>query len=83
MQSLKHGLEATQSGDQVEIVQTGCMGLCSRGPLVRVEEKQQEPVLYGNVSAEVAQQIVARYVPVNAPEESVEVDEDEQRTRSS
>lgn len=50
----------------VEVVQTGCMGLCSRGPLVRVEVKEQEPVLYGDVSAEVAQQIVARYVPLGA-----------------
>jgi bidirectional [NiFe] hydrogenase diaphorase subunit len=62
--------------DEVEVVQTGCMGLCSRGPLVRVEEKQQEPVLYGNVSAGVAQQIVARYVPVSVSEEDVEVDDD-------
>jgi bidirectional [NiFe] hydrogenase diaphorase subunit len=50
------------------------MGLCSRGPLVRVEVSQQDPVLYGNVSAEVAQQIVARYVPVSASE--VDVDDD-------
>jgi bidirectional [NiFe] hydrogenase diaphorase subunit len=60
--------------NEVEVVQTGCMGLCSRGPLVRVEVSQQDPVLYGNVSAEVAQQIVARYVPVSASE--VDVDDD-------
>ena len=50
---------------EVEVVQTGCMGLCSQGPLVRVEGKQEEPVLYGSVSSEVAQQIVGRYVPVS------------------
>ena len=50
--------------DEVEVVPTGCMGLCSRGPLVRVESKDEKPVLFGDVSAEVAQQIVARYVPV-------------------
>ena len=48
--------------DAVEIVPTGCMGLCSRGPLVRVEAKDEEPLLYGDVSTEVAQQIVAQHL---------------------
>ncbi|NDJ53249.1 MAG: NADH-quinone oxidoreductase subunit L [Chloroflexi bacterium] len=46
-----------------EVVKTGCMGLCSRGPLVRVEQKGQDPVMYADVDAELAQQIVARHVP--------------------
>ncbi len=62
--------------DEVEVVQTGCMGLCSRGPLVRVEIKQQNPVLYGDVSADVAQQIVARYVPVSVSNDDAGVDDD-------
>ncbi len=38
----------------------GCMGLCSRGPLVAVEHKDhtQPPVLYQNVTAENAPRIV-------------------------
>jgi bidirectional [NiFe] hydrogenase diaphorase subunit len=52
--------------DEVEIVPTGCMGLCSRGPLVRVEEKVLEPILYGDVSAEIAQQIVDRHLPLSS-----------------
>lgn len=50
--------------DEVEIVPTGCMGLCSRGPLVRVEAAGQDTLLYGDVSSEVAQQIIARHVPL-------------------
>lgn len=57
----------------VEVVKTGCMGLCSRGPLVRVEAKGEDPVLYGDVTADIAQQIVARHVPINT---STEIDED-------
>ena len=31
---------------EAEVVQTGCMGLCSDGPLVRVEEKEQYRSLF-------------------------------------
>jgi bidirectional [NiFe] hydrogenase diaphorase subunit len=76
-QTLDQAVAACQCDeDEVEVVPTGCIGLCSRGPLVRVEQKQQGPVLYGNVSAEVAQQIVARYVPVRASVDEVENDGD-------
>ncbi|MBN1266565.1 MAG: NADH-quinone oxidoreductase subunit NuoF [Anaerolineales bacterium] len=42
------------------------MGLCSRGPLVRVETVGQDPVLYGDVTAETALEIIARHLPVDA-----------------
>jgi len=78
--SLAQAVAACQCDEhEVEVVQTGCMGLCSRGPLVRVEEKHQDPVLYGDVSDEVAQQIVARYVPVSPPDEDVDSDEDDEQ----
>jgi len=64
MQSLKHGLEATQSGEKVEVVQTGCMGLCSRGPLVRVREKDGEELYYADVSPELAEEVIAKHVPL-------------------
>ena len=49
--------------DEVEIVQTGCMGLCSRGPLVRVEEKEKDTVMYGHVDSEVAQHVIKTHLP--------------------
>jgi len=52
--------------DEVEVVNTGCMGLCSRGPLVRIETAGEEPVLYGDVTPEIALKIVARHLPVDA-----------------
>jgi bidirectional [NiFe] hydrogenase diaphorase subunit len=64
MQSLRQSLEATQAGDQVEVVQTGCMGLCSRGPLVRVKEKTGEELYYADVDAQVAEELIAKHVPL-------------------
>ncbi len=63
--AVQQGVAASENGkDETEVVQTGCMGLCSRGPLVRVDTKEKDSVLYGDVTAEVAQQIVARHLPV-------------------
>lgn len=61
---------------EAEVVNTGCMGLCSSGPLVRVEDEDKEPILYGNVTSELAQQIVSRHVPMGDNEE--ETDREEQ-----
>ncbi|MGD2251498.1 MAG: NADH-ubiquinone oxidoreductase-F iron-sulfur binding region domain-containing protein [Anaerolineales bacterium] len=67
IQSLKQGLEASQSGDKTEVVQTGCLGLCSRGPLVRVREKTGEEVYYADVSSELAEELIAKHVPLSDP----------------
>jgi bidirectional [NiFe] hydrogenase diaphorase subunit len=45
-----------------EVVKTGCMGLCSRGPLVRVESKGTDDHFYQDVTPEVAQAIVSKHV---------------------
>ncbi|MCA9920085.1 MAG: NADH-quinone oxidoreductase subunit L, partial [Anaerolineales bacterium] len=46
------------------------MGLCSRGPMVRVETKEAAPALYGDVTADVAKQIVAEHLADGQPAES-------------
>ena len=63
---------------EAEVVKTGCMGLCSSGPLVRVEEKEIDPILYGNVSSELAQYIVSRHVPMGELEEETDTEEQDQ-----
>ncbi|MDX9982333.1 MAG: (2Fe-2S) ferredoxin domain-containing protein, partial [Lentisphaeria bacterium] len=52
-----HGLTG-----QVQIVPTGCMGLCNLGPLLRVEVAGQAPVLYTEVKPLVARLIVVEHV---------------------
>ena len=63
---------------EAEVVKTGCMGLCSSAPLVRVEQKGKDPVLYGNLSPELAQHIVSRHVPMGEMEEESDSDEQDQ-----
>ena len=74
--ALEQGVAACDCEEfEAEVVPTGCMGLCSRGPLVRVEAKEEDPVLYGDVNTNAAHQIVSRYVPIAGPHE--EIDEED------
>lgn len=54
--------QAADGNGDVEVVATGCMGLCSRGPLVRVETKGEAPALYGDVTPDVARKIMKAHV---------------------
>ena len=44
------------------VTQCGCMGYCYAEPSVEVQLPGNEPVVFGRVSAEVAEQIVDRYI---------------------
>ncbi|MGC9454870.1 MAG: NADH-ubiquinone oxidoreductase-F iron-sulfur binding region domain-containing protein [Phycisphaerae bacterium] len=60
--ALREALEAHGLAEDVEVVPTGCMGLCSMGPLLRVEIAQLEPVLYKEVSPLIARLIVTEHI---------------------
>ncbi len=74
--AVQQGVAAHQ-GDkhEAEVVKTGCMGLCSKGPLVRVDTKDEDPVLYGDVTTHAAQQILTRHLPEE--EQLDEIDPDD------
>ncbi len=57
-----HHTLSEQAGDAVDIVPTGCMGLCSRGPLVRVEARDKAPILYGDMTQALAAQLAAQHI---------------------
>ena len=60
---LNSGVQAQHyQRQQAEVVQVGCMGLCSRGPMVRVESKDKEAI-YGSVDGELALQALAKHLP--------------------
>ncbi len=62
--SLEQGVANKERAKQyTEVVRTGCMGLCSRGPLVRVESQTDDPVLYEDVNVDLASQIVDQHIP--------------------
>ncbi len=53
--------------DEIELVPTGCMGLCGRGPLVTVQMKDQPEVIYENVTPELATEIIDKHVLPHKP----------------
>jgi len=53
----------------VDVVSTGCMGPCSRGPVVTVQVHGQDDVMYENVTPDVAAEIVTKHVLENQPVE--------------
>ena len=58
----EQGLDA-----EVQVVATGCMGPCSRGPVVTVQASEEESTVYENVTPEVAKSIVTRHVMQDEP----------------
>jgi len=48
--------------DHVMIRQTGCMGLCAHEPTVEVIVPDMPKVIYGDVSAKVAKEIVEKHI---------------------
>jgi NADP-reducing hydrogenase subunit HndB len=53
----KHGLE-----DRVLIRQTGCMGLCYVEPTVEVAVPGMPPVIYGKMTQDMAETLVAKHL---------------------
>ncbi len=62
VEAITEAVKAHAITDQVHIVKTGCMGLCSKGPLVRVEMAGTPPVLYKEVEPLVARLIVVEHI---------------------
>lgn len=46
----------------IRVVQVGCMGFCHSEPTVQVNIPGEEPILYGNVDAKVAEEIIEKHV---------------------
>jgi bidirectional [NiFe] hydrogenase diaphorase subunit len=46
---------------EIDVTCTGCVGPCSRGPLVTVQVKGQEDVIYEHVTPELALQILSKH----------------------
>src|ERR1035438_4101681 len=55
--SIQHAIDAAGKSIEVEVCGTGCMGLCSRGPLVRSSLKD---VIYTDVKPEDATALAMR-----------------------
>lgn len=51
-----------QNLNNVTVVQTGCLGYCYAEPVVEVSMPGKEPVLYGNINAQRARELIERHV---------------------
>jgi bidirectional [NiFe] hydrogenase diaphorase subunit len=55
--ALEHEVDVAGRGETVQVVPTGCPGLCSRGPLVQVESRGEPATLYEHVDRAGARRI--------------------------
>lgn len=61
-EALQDAVDTHGIGDRVDVVRTGCMGLCSLGPLMRVEVDGGTPCIYRTVSPMLARLVVTEHV---------------------
>jgi len=51
----------------VSVVQTGCLGYCYAEPVVEINMPGKESVLYGNINAQKAKELIDRHVKKGEP----------------
>ena len=59
---LKAEVKARQLDAKVQVNGSGCMGLCSKGPLVRMCSKTQKDILFSEIKPEMAAAVVEQVV---------------------
>ncbi|HSJ70135.1 MAG TPA: NuoF family protein [Acidimicrobiia bacterium] len=67
VQALERTVETSDLALDAVVIPTGCMGLCSRGPLVRVLRRGGEDTMYQAVNEEVAVDIVRSHIRDHKP----------------
>ena len=60
--AVQDAVNAAGIGNQVTIRQTGCMGLCSVEPTVEVAVPGMPTVIYGQMTQNVAKELVAKHL---------------------
>ena len=79
MEEFKKQLSQAGIADKVELVETGCIGLCYAEPLVEVRSEGKPSVLYSKVSPSDVEKIVSEHIiggnPVKTKAEAVMADE--------
>ena len=58
MDGLKKQIKAKSLDVKIQVLGTGCMGLCSKGPLIRLTAKNQADVLLADIKPEMAAKII-------------------------
>ena len=66
-QTMQDVVKADGLDADIQVVATGCMGPCSRGPVVTVQQQGQDDVVYEQVTPELASEIVAQHAVHQKP----------------
>jgi len=66
-EALTKAVKTNELKAEVSVTATGCMGPCSRGPVVNVQQKGAEDAIYENVTPEFATHIVEKLVKAGEP----------------
>lgn len=59
--------EIEQRNMDVRVIKVGCMGLCYLEPLIYIAKRGRSPICYGNVTPEIASQLVTDYLVNDNP----------------
>ena len=51
-----------ENGIQAVVTQTGCMGYCYAEPTVEITKPGREPIVFGHVTPEKAEEIIRKYL---------------------
>jgi bidirectional [NiFe] hydrogenase diaphorase subunit len=68
--AMEREIATSGRSQNVQLLPTGCMGLCSGGPLVRVLERGGDETMYQGVDAEIGADIVRTHTGQNTPIQS-------------
>ena len=66
-QALEDAIKEQGANAEIAVVSTGCMGPCSRGPVVTVQIQGEDDVYYDNVTPDAARQIVVDHALAGQP----------------
>lgn len=67
LDSLREALDESRLAVEIEAVACGCMGPCSRGPLVKVRQQGKKEIIFERVTPDLARQILFSLVKGRRP----------------
>jgi bidirectional [NiFe] hydrogenase diaphorase subunit len=61
-EALERGVKEAGLEGEIQVVSTGCMGLCSHGPIIRVKPRDEASTLYHDADAELGERIAKEHL---------------------
>lgn len=74
IKALTGAVESENLASEIQVIPTGCMGLCSAGPLLRVLHRGGDETMYQKVTPEVGVEIITSHVFNDEPVQEYRLD---------